>query len=188
VITILSALQAFPPLDALAGHLGNGCRQKCVVENRPCVAPATLPSELGSMRKNVSVSHIMSTELVTVHHGDPISKVRATFSEHSLHHLPVIDGDKIVGIISWTDLMRLSYGDAFDEDNRAVDAMLDHTHKLEDLMHKNPVTVDLNSGVRDATRILSESDFHALPVVENGNKLVGMVTTGDLLKFLLEMF
>lgn len=140
------------------------------------------------MRKNVSVSHIMSTELITVHHGDAISKVRSVFNEHHLHHLPVVDGDKLVGIISWTDLMRLSYGDAFGEDERAVDAMLDHTHKLEDLMHTEPVTVDVNSGVRDATRVLAEGDFHALPVVENGDKLVGIVTTKDLLKFLLELF
>lgn len=140
------------------------------------------------MRKNVSVRHVMSTELITVHHGDAISKVRSVFSEQHLHHLPVVDGGKIVGIVSWTDLMRLSYGDAFGEDDRAVDAMLDHTHKLEDLMHQNPVTVDVNSGVRDATRILAEGDFHALPVVENADQLVGIVTTKDLLKFLLELF
>lgn len=144
--------------------------------------------DAAAMRKNVSVSHIMSTELVTVHHGDAISKVRSVFSEHKLHHLPVVDGEKLVGIISWTDLMRLSYGDAFGEDDRAVDATLDHTHKLEDLMRRQPVTIDVNSGVRDATQVLAEGDFHALPVLENGDKLVGMVTTKDLLKFLLKLF
>lgn len=104
-----------------------------------------------------------------------------------MHHLPVVDGENLVGMISWTDLMRFSYGDAFGEDPRAVDATLDHTHKLEDMMSRDPVTIDANSGIRDAAQILAEADFHALPVVD-GKKLVGIVTSRDLIKFLLELF
>ena len=99
------------------------------------------------MRKNVAVSHIMSTDLVTVHHGDPISKVRSIFETNSLHHLPVVKGDHLVGIISWTDLMRLSFGAAFGEDDRAVDAMLDHTHRLEDIMQKDPAKKFANGSI-----------------------------------------
>ena len=139
------------------------------------------------MRKNQPVSSIMSTDLVTVHHGDSISKVRQLFAEHHLHHIPVVSGEDLVGIISWTDLMRFSFGDAFGQDVRAVDATLDHTHTIEDLMNRQPATVDSDAGIRDAARILSEGDFHALPVVD-GKKLVGMVTTRDLVQFLLELF
>jgi len=140
------------------------------------------------MKKNVSVDHVMSKDLVTIHHGDPLSKVRQLFTEHSLHHLPVVNGDELVGIISWTDLMRLSFGDAFGEDERSVDAVLDHTITLEDAMTRNPVTIDVNSGVREAAQTIAESDFHALPVVKNGTQLVGIVTTTDLLRFLLELY
>ena len=140
------------------------------------------------MKKNVSIDHIMSTDLVTVHHGEPISKVRQIFADHPIHHLPVVSGTELVGMISWTDMVRMSFGDAFGEDERQVDAVLDHTHQLEDLMQKDPVTIDRRRGVRDAAQILSENDFHALPVVENGSTLVGMVTSKDLMKFLLELF
>jgi CBS domain-containing protein len=140
-----------------------------------------------AMRKNQAVSHIMSADPITVHHGEPISKVRKKFQEHGVHHLPVVEGENLVGMISWTDLMRFSYGDAFGEDDRAVDATLDHTHKLEDLMSRNPVTIDVNSGIREAAQILGGADFHALPVVD-GKKLVGIVTSQDLIKFLLELF
>lgn len=129
----------------------------------------------------------MATDLITVHHGDPISKVRQLFEEHHLHHIPVVSGETLVGILSWTDLMRFSYADAFGEDVRAVDTTLDHTHQIEDLMNPDPVTLDANSGVRDAARILAGGDFHALPIVE-GKKLVGMVTTRDLVKFLVDLF
>lgn len=139
------------------------------------------------MRKNQSISHIMTAAPITVHHGEPISQIRRIFQEHRLHHLPVVNGDELVGMISWTDLMRFSYGDAFGEDTRAVDATLDHTHKLEDLMSTSPVTIDVNAGIRDAAQILADADFHALPVVD-GKKLVGIVTSRDLIRFLLDLF
>jgi CBS domain-containing protein len=139
------------------------------------------------MRKNQSISHVMTANPITVHHGDPISKVRKLFQENHLHHLPVVSGENLVGMISWTDLMRLSYGDAFGEDPRAVDATLDHTHKIEDMMSVNPVTIDLHAGIRDAAQILAGAEFSALPVVD-GQKLVGIVTNRDLIRYLLEMF
>ena len=129
----------------------------------------------------------MATDLITVHHGDPISKVRQLVETHHLHHIPVVSGENLVGILSWTDLMRFSYADAFGEDVRAVDTTLDHTHQIEDLMNANPVTLEADSGIRDAARILSEGDFNALPIVE-GKKLVGLVTTRDLVKFLVDLF
>lgn len=140
------------------------------------------------MKKNVGVDHVMSKDLVTIHPGEPLSRVRELFTEHSLHHLPVVSGDQLVGIISWTDLMRLSFGDAFGEDDRAVDAVLDHSLTLEGAMTKDPVTIDVNAGVHEAAKILAEKDFHALPVVKDGGRLVGIVTTSDLLKFLLKFY
>lgn len=139
------------------------------------------------MKKNQSIAHLMTAAPLTVHHGEPISKIRKLFQEHRLHHLPVVDGENLVGMISWTDLMRFSYGDAFGEDPRAVDATLDHTHTLEDLMSPNPVSVSVHAGVREAAQILAEADFHALPVVD-GRKLVGIVTSRDLIRFLIDLF
>ena len=65
------------------------------------------------MKRNEPVSKIMSTELVTVHHGDPISKARKLIHEHGVHHIPVVSGREIVGIISLSDILRVSFGDAF---------------------------------------------------------------------------
>lgn len=139
------------------------------------------------MKRNEPVSHIMSTNLVTVHHGDPISKVRKLMQETGVHHLPVVSGENLVGIISWSDILRLSFGDAFDTDQRAVDATLDHSVKLEDVMKKEPFTIPQEGKIREAAEVLARGDFHSLPVVA-GRKLVGMVTSTDLIKYLLEQF
>ena len=140
------------------------------------------------MKRNEPVSKIMSTNLVTVHHGDPISKVRELIREHGIHHVPVVSGQKLVGMISNSDVLRVSFGDAFQTDQRAVDAALDHTMTIEQLMQKDPISVRENAPIREAAAVLVKGDFHSLPVVSEGNKLVGLVTSTDLIRYLLEQF
>ncbi len=129
----------------------------------------------------------MSRHLVTVHHGDSISKVRQLIQEHGVHHIPVVNGDLLVGIVSWSDVLRVSFGDAFGADTRAVDATLDHSMTLEQLMKRDPQTIHEDAPIREAAGILAQSEFHALPVVRDG-RLVGMVTSTDLIQYLLEQF
>lgn len=139
------------------------------------------------MKHHEPLSRIMSRSVVTAHHGDPISKVRALFRTNGVHHIPVVNADQLIGIVSWSDILRVSFGDAFQTDERAVDATLDHTLTLEQVMQKNPVTLTETSSVREAAEILAGGTFHALPIV-SGTKLVGIVTTTDLLKYLLDQF
>ncbi len=139
------------------------------------------------MKRNDPISHLMTRNVITVHHGDPISKVRALVREHGVHHIPVVNGDQIVGIIAWSDILRVSFGDAFNTDERTVDATLDHTLTIEQVMQKNPISLPETGTVREAAEILAKSSFHSLPIV-SGSKLVGMVTTTDLIKYLLDQF
>jgi CBS domain-containing membrane protein len=139
------------------------------------------------MKRHEPISKIMNTNVITVRHGEPISKVRQLVRDNGVHHIPVVSGDQLLGIISFSDILRLSFGDAFATDERTVDATLDHTVTLESVMIKNPVTLPDTATIRDAADILARGDFHAVPVV-NGSKLVGIVTTTDLIKYLLEQF
>lgn len=139
------------------------------------------------MKHNEPISRIMSTELITVHHGDPISKVRQLMQKTGIHHVPVVSGENLVGIISWSDILNLSFGQAFGTDERTVDAVLDHSVTLEQAMKKDPVTLPHDANVRHAAEILADGGFHSLPVV-SGTKLVGMVTSTDLIKYLLSQF
>ena len=138
------------------------------------------------MKHNEPVTKIMSHNLVTVHHGDPISKVRKLIREHGLHHVPVVNGDQLVGLISWADMLRVSLG-AFGADERAVDAALDHTMSIEQLMARDMTTISEHGTIREAAELLAAGTFHSLPVV-SGHKLVGMVTTTDLIRYLVQQF
>ncbi|MCB9674487.1 MAG: CBS domain-containing protein [Alphaproteobacteria bacterium] len=137
------------------------------------------------MRRNEPVSHIMTKSPATVHHGMALSEVRAKLTEIRAHHMPVVSGKKLVGIISTTDLLRVSYEHG--ENTKHANAVLDHTRTIEDVMQTDPVTIDSKTTIREAAQILSKNWFHALPVVDDGD-LVGIVTTTDLIDYLLEQY
>ena len=171
---------------ALEGNFRAIPGQDMPTEDEP--RPASRRRVCPQMKRNEPVSKIMSTQLVTVHHGEPVSKVRQLIREHGIHHIPVVSGPKLVGIISNSDVLRVSFGDAFQADERAVDATLDHTMTIEQLMQKDPVAVRENTSLREAAQTLADGNFHSLPVVTDGQKLVGLVTSTDLIRYLLEQF
>ncbi|MCA9085316.1 MAG: CBS domain-containing protein [Planctomycetaceae bacterium] len=139
------------------------------------------------MRKNDPVTHLMTKDVITLQLNEPLSKARRLFEESKIHHLPVVDGAKLVGILTWSDFLRVSFGEFGNQDARNLDAVLDHTYKLADVMHAEPVTIPVNGTVRDAAQTLSTHGFHSLPVVENG-ELRGLVTSTDLIRYLLEQY
>ena len=138
------------------------------------------------MKKNEPISKVMSTDLTTVHDSQPVSTLRTIFEEDKIHHVPVVSGEKLIGIVSSTDFMRVSFGEFGNQDGKGLDSILDHTYKMHDLMNRSPVTVSNDATIRDAARLLGSHKFHALPVVD-GEKLVGIVTSTDLIQYLAEL-
>ncbi len=137
------------------------------------------------MRKNEPVTKIMTKDLITVHDGEPVSRLRQIFEQDNIHHIPVVSGERLIGIVSWNDFMRVSFGEFGNQDAKGLDAMLDHTYKIREVMRQNPLTMPATGTIRDAAKALGSNGFHSLPVVE-GEKLVGLVTSTDLIKYLAE--
>ena len=139
------------------------------------------------MKKNESVTHVMTANPISIGKNESVSTARRLINEKGIHHLPVVDGDKLVGILTSNDFLRVSFGEFGDQDGRSLDVILDHTYSLSDLMSGDPVSIDKNDTIRDAARILASSEFHSLPVVD-GSVLVGIVTSTDLIRHLLDQY
>jgi CBS domain-containing protein len=139
------------------------------------------------MKKYEPVAKIMTTELVTVHGGQKLSDVRKILADNKLHHVPVVSGKVLLGMVSSTDITRLSFG-AYGADDRSIDATLDHDFELKDAMQKNLVTVSKEDSVRSAAELLAQADFHSLPVVDGDKNLVGIITSTDIIKYLLAQY
>lgn len=149
--------------------------------------PGNFPKEncMAKVRTNTPVQEIMTTQPYSVGLHKKISEIARLFAENSYSHLPVVDAGKLVGIISYNDLLRVSFGDAFGTDDREVLAILDKTKTIDALMTRNPTTISPTAAIRDAAKILCENKFHALPVVDKKtSELLGIITTTDIMRYL----
>ena len=139
------------------------------------------------MKKRVKVSEIMSTKLLTInlHDGNP-GLAKDLMEANQIRHLPVVSGDKLLGIISLTDILRISFGANYGQEGLVDKAIFDSL-SLSHVMVHNPKVISSDTTIREAAEILGKEEFHALPVVDDNN-LVGIVTTTDMIKYLLEQY
>ncbi|WP_276379246.1 CBS domain-containing protein [Flavobacterium sp. H4147] len=138
------------------------------------------------MKKREPISHIMTKSVVTVNQNDDLTKVVEKLKSNSIRHLPVVNGKKVVGIISRTDINRLTFGALFDGQEGSDEAVLQML-TIPQVMTAKPKTVSSNTIIRDLAEIFSKEEFHALPVVDN-DELQGIVTTTDVIRYFLEQY
>ena len=124
---------------------------------------------------NEPVSTIMTSELITVTPEDNLAKVYKIFRTNRIHHLPVVVGKKLVGILTTYDLFKLEkslkeYGDII----------------VKDVMTTKLATLEPNAKVGSAVLIFIENLFHAVPIVDTDRNLVGIVSTLDVMKYSLK--
>jgi CBS domain-containing membrane protein len=136
------------------------------------------------MIKDTSITSIMTTNVITLNVTDTLTKAEGLFKKHNIRHIPVVNGNVILGMLSYTDLLRISYADAVDEDEQIVDVTVYNMFTIEQVMAKNLVTVNPDTTIKEVAEILASKEFHAIPIVE-GDLLVGIVTTTDLIKYLI---
>ena len=139
------------------------------------------------MKKNTPISAIMTKKVVTLSNGDSLEKAEHLFKTKHIRHIPVVEGKAIIGILSYTDLLRISFADAIDDNELDVDTVVYNMFTIEQVMAKNVVSVASTTTIKAVAEILSKKEFHAIPVVDD-NKLVGIITTTDLINYLLKQF
>lgn len=139
------------------------------------------------MKNNVPVSEIMSTKLITVKTDQSLYEAEKLFNRHSIRHIPVVDkNERLVGIISHTDLLRISFSD-LDESDESIVPVIYEMYSIPQLMTRVPVFVEDNTSIKETAEILAQQSFHSIPVLDKG-KLVGIVTTTDMINYLLDQY
>jgi CBS domain-containing protein len=136
------------------------------------------------MQNTTPISKIMTRKPATVSPEDNLETVRNIFEKHGFHHVPVVEKDTLVGIISYTDYLRVIrelYGDT--AENRTNERLL-HDLLVKEVMTENLVCLSPTDTVEDALRIFKTNHFHAVPVVESERRLVGILSTYDLIRML----
>ena len=135
------------------------------------------------MKRNEPVSNIMSSKITAVQEGQPLSEVRHKMIDSNIHHIPVLSGKNLVGMVSFTDMMKLNVV-INGADNHTIDAIIDQQFSIGDIMSTELTTLNARDTIRQAAEVLSGNNFHAVPVTNSNSELQGIVTSSDLIRYL----
>lgn len=127
--------------------------------------------------RNVSVERVMTPNPATIRPFMTVGTARNVLEFGDLHHLPVVDEGRLVGIVSTADLLKLYLIDDLTRTPTGV--------KVSSIMVTDPVTLPRSANLRDAAETLSQGGFHALPIVDEDMQLLGIITSTDLNLYLL---
>ena len=130
----------------------------------------------------ITVKEIMTKDVVAVAPTDRLVHARRQMMDANVGRLPVIDDDELVGMITSKDLMR-----AFIDFRKNVPEKYQKTQIkevfVEDIMSSNPSYVSKEMSISEVSKIMMETGYNGLPVVEEG-KVVGIITQTDILRLI----
>ena len=126
------------------------------------------------------VEEVMTVHTRTVTPEQSLSDVRRIFENETFRHLPVMGNDGLVGMITLTDLMRVTYGAHIAEADFEVNDLILETTTVEESMSKGLKTIEMGTDLKEVARIMRKYKIGGVPVVENG-QLRGLITTTDIL-------
>ena len=133
----------------------------------------------------MKVKDIMVKEVATLDVNDELSLANDIMRLGRIRHLPVVEGQQLVGIVSERDLFRSSLAQALGYETKDTRDLMKTLH-IKDVMVPAVVTVSPDTSLRDAVRLMVDQKIGCLPVVEN-KSLVGLITETDILVEYLKM-
>ena len=139
------------------------------------------------MIRKAPISMLMTTPVITLNKNNSLEEAENIFKKHYIRHIPIVEEDVVIGMLSYTDLLRLTFSDYSNDTKGDTDALVYNMFTIKQIMKRNIVTISSSHSIKNVAEIFSEKEFHALPIVDN-NKLIGIITTTDLIKYLLKQF
>lgn len=138
------------------------------------------------LKTKTTISEIMTTQPLTLKEDDTIQSIIDIFEKNSFDHIPITSENGLVGMVSKSDLYRRilkltsrTSGKTYTEN------VLSHA-LISEIMTKNPVRVLPEHNLVFASEILLQDEFHAIPVTNKQNEVVGIVTAKDILNSIID--
>jgi predicted transcriptional regulator len=139
------------------------------------------------MDSKTPISKIMTTNVISLTLSNSLLDAEQLFKSYKIRHIPVVRDKDIIGILSLTDLQRISFVDLYSGGELQTEDTIYGMLGVEQVMVKNPIQVKSTRTIKQVAQILSKNEFHALPIVED-HELIGIVTTTDLLNYMIEQY
>ncbi|WP_152285627.1 CBS domain-containing protein [Flavicella marina] len=137
------------------------------------------------MDSNTPISKIMTTNVIALTLNNTLLDAEQLFKSYRIRHIPVVKDKDVIGILSLTDLQRISFVDMYKDEATEMEGSIYENMTVEQVMVKKPIQINSKKTIKQVAQILSKNEFHALPIVED-HELIGIVTTTDLLNYLVK--
>ena len=123
---------------------------------------------------------IMVRDVICVDIDARLPEVKALMEQNSFHHLPVVEDELLVGIISDRDLLRTisPFIDSLSEQPRDLETL---NHAAHQIMTRQPITAKADSPISEIITWMKHVDISCVPVVDGENHVLGMITWRDLI-------
>ena len=127
------------------------------------------------------VKELMKTQLVTLNADVKLGFANDIMYLGRIRHLPVVQGEALVGILTQRDLYRASLTSIltnWNENKEFLDSI-----RVSEVMTKNVITISPDATMEDAAQIMIDKKVGGLPVVQEKTKLIGLITETDVLQY-----
>lgn len=186
VITVLETMQLGDVAELM---LENGIGSVPVVSGEGMIGIVSkadfVTLAVGIAFDKITVKEIMTGDVVAVSPTDRLIHARRLMIDAHIGRVPVIEEDDLKGIITSKDLMR-----AFIDFRKNVPEKHQKSQikevLVEDIMSSNPSSVSKKMSISDVSKIMIETGFNGLPVVEDG-KVIGIITQTDILRLIAKL-
>ena len=133
----------------------------------------------------MKVKNRMTTDVITLTPDTTVLRAMSIIQQKGIRHLPVVEGKKVVGMVTNLDIQRVSASDASTLSVYELNYLLDKI-KVSQFMTKKVFTVDPDEPIEVAAKLIYDHKIGSLPVVKNG-ELVGLLTSMDILETFIEV-
>ncbi|MBV6441341.1 MAG: CBS domain-containing protein [Haliscomenobacteraceae bacterium CHB4] len=114
----------------------------------------------------------MTTQIVTLKPDSTLGEAREIMLSKRIHHLPVLEGKRLVGMITSWDIFKLGKSA---EDYQDI--------KAREVMTTKVATLDPDQHLGAVADVLTRHLFHAVPIVNDKKELLGIVTSTDIIRY-----
>ena len=132
-----------------------------------------------------TVGEVMTRQVVTVTEQQTLHDAEVGMKQFHFRHLPVVEGDKLIGVVTQRDLLHASSSWLSDKAEERDEII--HKLPVAEIMRREVVTVKASDPLLDAARLLWEGKLGCLPVTGDDGALVGMLTEADFVKLAIRM-
>ena len=133
----------------------------------------------------MSVTKIMSSEVVTVEMDDELSVVKEIFDNTHFHHLLVVHSEKLIGVLSDRDLLKALHPNIGSISETSKDAAL-LNKKVHQIMTRKPISLTADAKIYEAVELFNDNKISCIPVVDDENKPAGILTWRDIMQALVD--